>query len=497
MQTATYKSGPMFGLTKSFPTIGRQNSIYLNNPPPPLRRSFTTLPWRPSTYYQSSKVNPSQPLIKRLADPLSMSSQMNAMDPLKVPPIFQSARNALYTRYTPKDWECSNQTNYYTSDYLRNGAERLRLDTMRMCKEADDKTKKTQSDVGKRLGERINNIVFWKNELLRETDDLLTETAALTECKRMVEKALQETENPLNIAQECLYNREKRQGIDLVHDTPEKVLLKEVETIKKCQDKFRNLIDKANAQLSLNRAAQHELEKDTGDKFTAQSLDENAFQLRNTSRGINFHNGSDKIDNTCSIPESWCMFTNTNIRRSQSERSTSKHLRNEIDMLLNTCCNDMWHQWNSTNQSLTDRIKETLDNRNMMQTHLSKVFQEIFDMNKNIELIKSAIQDKQAPLQVAHTRLDTRLRRPNVESCKDSAHIRLVEEVSEIHDTLESLRKKLRQAEDSLQELFRLKTKLEEELAVKNNTLFIDREKCLAMRKTFPMAPICGVRIYT
>lgn len=118
-------------------------------------------------------------------------------------------------------------------------------------------------------------------------------------------------------------------------------------------------------------------------------------------------------------------------------------------------------------------------------------------MNKNIEFIEKSIQDKQAPLQVAQTRLDTRLRRPNVESCKDSAHIRLVEEVDEIRDTLETLQKKLRQAEDSLQELLCLKTKLEEELAVKNNSLFIDREKCLAMRKTFPMAPICGVRINT
>lgn len=74
-----------------------------------------------------------------------------------------------------------------------------------------------------------------------------------------------------------------------------------------------------------------------------------------------------------SVPETWCMFTNNNIKRSQAERATSKHLRNEIDTVLNTCCNDMWHQWNSTNQALTDRIKETIDARNKLQTHLSKV----------------------------------------------------------------------------------------------------------------------------
>lgn len=40
-------------------------------------------------------------------------------------------------------------------------------------------------------------------------------------------------------------------------------------------------------------------------------------------------------------------------------------------------------------------------------------------MEKNIELLKKAIQDKEAPMQVAHTRLDTRIRRPNVELCRD------------------------------------------------------------------------------
>lgn len=48
-----------------------------------------------------------------------------------------------------------------------------------------------------------------------------------------------------------------------------------------------------------------------------------------------------------------------------------------------------------------------------------QVLQEVFDMEKNVELLKKAIQDKEAPMQVAQTRLDTRLRRPNVELCRD------------------------------------------------------------------------------
>lgn len=41
-----------------------------------------------------------------------------------------------------------------------------------------------------------------------------------------MERALGDTANPLHIAEECLMHREKRQGIDLVHDGVEKSLIK-------------------------------------------------------------------------------------------------------------------------------------------------------------------------------------------------------------------------------------------------------------------------------
>ena len=49
---------------------------------------------------------------------------------------------------------------------------------------------------------------------------------------------------------------------------------------------------------SLNRAAQHELEKDSRDKHSALNLDNNCHQLRNTSRGIAYMDGIERVDNT-------------------------------------------------------------------------------------------------------------------------------------------------------------------------------------------------------
>ena len=41
-----------------------------------------------------------------------------------------------------------------------------------------------------------------------------------------MEKALMDTQNPLHVAEECLLHREKRRGIDMVHDDVEKQLIK-------------------------------------------------------------------------------------------------------------------------------------------------------------------------------------------------------------------------------------------------------------------------------
>lgn len=479
------------------PTIGTmQGSFqpYDTYPAPTtLRRSITTLPWRPSTYYGSARINTTIPNAYSMPEPLSETNSLTQLDSIKVPPIFAAARNALYTRYTPNDWMTSNVSNYLASDKVRVGSERVRLDASRLCRELDDKTKGTQEDVGKKLGDRLGDIQYWKTEVQHETDNMLTEIEALGRAKAALDKTLVETEIPLHIAQECLYNREKRQGIDLVHDNVERVLIKEVDNIKRCQDDLRRLIQTANNQLSLDRAAQHELEKDFGDKNIAMRLDGVCHQLRNTSRGINFHDGIERVDNTTSVPLSWAEFSNYNIQRSQSERTASANVRANIAQLVQQVADAIADHWNNVNEAFADRLKEYIDARNRLQNHLAKVLQEIFEMEKNIELLRRSIIEKEAPMQVAQTRLVTRVRRPNVEACRDQVQFRLVEEVYEINETVDQLRVKLRESESALQHLLRQKLSLEHDLEVKNNSILIDREKCMGLRKNLPMVPQVAV----
>ena len=110
-------------------------------------------------------------------------------------------------------------------------------------------------------------------------------------------------------------------------------------------------------------------------------------------------------------------------------RSASQRLRGEVDNLITQCANEMWSHWNNTNMTFQQRISESTDAHNKLQSHLSKTMQEIYDQEKHIEGLKQAIRAKGNPLKVAQTRLEARSHRPDVELCRDPPHHRLVEEV--------------------------------------------------------------------
>lgn len=115
---------------------------------------------------------------------------------------------------------------------------------------------------------------------------------------------------------------------------------------------------------------------------------------------------------------------------------------------------------------------------------LKQVLSQIKEIEENIARLKKAIADKEAPMKVAHTRLETRTERPNVELCRDPVQYRLIEEVGELENSLAQLQQRLGDTQSSLKGLIRNQLALEEDIDVKMNTLFIDEIQCMGMRKS-------------
>lgn len=67
--------------------------------------------------------------------------------------------------------------------------------------------------------------------------------------------------------------------------------------------------------------------------------------------------------------------------------------------------------------------------------------------------------------------------------------LRLVHEVKNLQATLANLKLRLQEEQEQLQKLVTARANLEHEIRTKANSIFIDQEKCMSMRKTFPTTP--------
>ena len=129
-------------------------------------------------------------------------------------------------KYLPEEWRHSNKLKYSSAEKERQTAERIRDETNRMVVETDQTTTRTQSDVDKKLDQRVTDVNYWKAELDRQHEESNGEIENLLKFKARLEQAIVDTEIPLKVASDCLVIREERVKIDNVHDDVEVQLLK-------------------------------------------------------------------------------------------------------------------------------------------------------------------------------------------------------------------------------------------------------------------------------
>jgi len=387
-------------------------------------------------------------------------------------------------KFAHPEWTVSNQMQYANAEGERSAAERLVDESKRLCDELDSRTQKTQRDVLKKLEQRVDDIENWHTEVDDKLKDVKVEIDNLTAFKTRIEKAIESCKEPLHIAQQCLINRQRRQGIDLVHDDPEKELLKEVEVIQGALSLLERTREQAVEQLRLNNKARYRLEKDLTDKFSALNIDKTNTELRNYTAGIQIKADVAKIDSNSVTPDDWENFSDANIVAAEKQRNNSVALRTLVDGVLQSTANDMLLQKETVDLAMTKRIAETRDAKEKLEDHLSKVVGQITEMEDNVDRLVKAIADKEAPMKLANTRLDNRSQRPNVELCRDQVQYRLVEEVGELNHSVSALSERLAHTEASLKGLVRRQVELEEDIDIKSNTLFIDETECMGMRKS-------------
>ena len=86
-------------------------------------------------------------------------------------------------------------------------------------------------------------------------------------------------------------------------------------------------------------------------------------------------------------------------------------------------------------------------------------------------------------MQLSHTRLELRSYRPNNELVCDQVQYSLVDEVKAIEESIQVLQQHFTASQETLKKLNRNKLILEEDIAIKSNSLQIDQDQCVQLRK--------------
>ncbi|NXF67483.1 TEKT1 protein, partial [Ciccaba nigrolineata] len=387
-------------------------------------------------------------------------------------------------KFHPSEWDIANKMQCASTESQKSRSEHMMTESRRLLDETEKTTQKTQSDVNKKIEQRREEIKFWKRELDNKLEQIVHETEVLLTFKTRLEKSLESCKEPLLVAQKCLLNRQRRAGIDLVHDKVEEELLKEAEVLQGVIALLGRTLEQINEQIRLNRSAKYNLEMDLKDKFTALMIDDYCASLTNNTPDIRCADNAVKIEGNFVSPEDWISFSNINVEKADKQRNNSLALRVLIDGILSQTANDMRKQCEMVNVAFRKRVKEVKDAKHKLETLLAVVLDETASQEVNIAALKKAIADKEGPVKVAQTRLQARNHRPNVELCYDTVQGRLINEVQEITKNIQRLKDTLAQAEAELKGLSRRQLSLEEEIQIKENTLYIDEVLCLEMRES-------------
>ncbi|NWZ85243.1 TEKT1 protein, partial [Poecile atricapillus] len=387
------------------------------------------------------------------------------------------------SKFHPSEWYIANNMQRASTESQKSRSECMIAESWRLVDEIEKTTQKTQSDVNKKLEQRREEIKFWKQELDTKLEQIVHETEILLTFKNRLERALEGCKEPLVIAQKCLLYRQRRVGIDLVHDEVEQELVKEAEVLQGIIALLGRTLEQTNEQIRQNRSAKYNLEMDLKDKFTALTIDDYCASLTNDTPHIIYAENAMKLEANFVSPEDWIDFSNINVEKADKQRNNSLALKALIDGILSQTVNDMHKQCEMVNTAFRNRIKEVKDAKHKLETLLAMVMDETASQEKNIAALKKAIADKEGPVKVAQTRLEVRNHRPNVELCYDTVHSSLMSEVQEITKNIQR-QDALAQAEIELKGLSCRQLSLEEEIKVKENTLYIDEVLCMQMRES-------------
>nr|XP_002720733.1 tektin-2 [Oryctolagus cuniculus]XP_051688149.1 tektin-2 [Oryctolagus cuniculus] len=385
-------------------------------------------------------------------------------------------------RFRLADWNTNSYLLSTNAERQRDASHQIRQEARVLRNETNNQTLWDEHDNRTRLAERIDTVNRWKEILDKCLTDLDAEMDALAKMKESAEQNLQAKNLPLDVAIECLTLRESRRDIDVVKDPVEDELHKEVEVIEATKKALQQKIRQAFEQLCLLQEVRQQLNSDHRGKMETLEIDRGCLSLNINSPNISLKINPTRVPSGSTTLQQWDEFSRSNKNRAEAEMKAATELREIIALTIAETNNELEAQRVATEFAFRKRLREMERVYSELRWQEKNTLEEIAELQEDIRHLEEDLRRKLLSLKLAHTRLETRTYRPNVELCRDQAQYGLTDEVHQLEATIAALKQKLAQAQDALDALYKHLARLQADIACKANSMLLDT-KCLDTRR--------------
>lgn len=345
-----------------------------------------------------------------------------------------------------------------------------------------------QSETTEHLKTRASVVYRWKAELEHAIAAIAEEMELLEAERRRVQRSLSTLTIPLSIASNFLQLRSCRMDSDLVRDDVEEQLTKEIALCFEIRDVLGRTHEQIEMQMDELKSAKARAENDWSDKIHTYNLDSVCRNLSNDSPLLLWKAGATRFPADQSTPTSYEHFTREVLTDGEAARQRSIKLRSTLNDIYVKSIKDLRDQATRVDVALAENVRLTQDCLRQLEIELIRCLRELADTEKLIEELRVTTKGLNNAMKLAQTRLDNRLNRRNVESCRDIPQFALIEEVKSLGERTSAMLAELKRTEESQAELVKARGTLEHEIMVKRKTLNIDKERGQLLRTFFPSA---------
>ncbi|KAI9576509.1 hypothetical protein GQX74_009566 [Glossina fuscipes] len=366
---------------------------------------------------------------------------------------------------------------------------------------------KTQTETTASMRQRAQLVGKWKTTLEVAIKAMADEISTLEEERVRLKKSLVILGVPESIAKECIDKRTGRPDTELVRDVPEEELVNELALLAEIRQLLKKTLEDFEQQQVENRTARQRLEYDWSDKKEAYEIDSINVGLDNNSKIIMFRPGAVRQPPEQASEQYWEHFSKETLEECEKCRQKSVRflqqcaelknhnmhlrqvsLRQTLNSILLNTARDIRGQADTVEKAFVTRINCTQENLQRFENDLRDCLQKLADTENRIGHLHRCVRSFDAAMKVAHTRMDNRSFRPNVENCRDSSQQDLIDEVATIQSSVSAMLAELEEAETVKADLMQLRSKLEREIMLKRRTLWLDRDRCMLLRSHYPSA---------